>query len=144
MHVSDDELALCVRRLRDADLESHVEGCAACKNRLSGTARFLRDLATLSRRQRTADEPDKRREPRIPTNDIASMRVLNPLFSGREQVRLLDVSRNGLKIYVATLIEPGSLVQLRMQNIHVLGEVRYCVKAEEDGFNVGILIQDTQ
>jgi PilZ domain len=142
MHVSEQDLELYARgRLESpGEVEFHVESCASCRDKLCDVARFISDIATLSRQQEIHG-PEKRREQRIPTNDEASMRVLNPPFSGRESVQILDASRNGLRVRTLSARETGSIVQLRIKDVHVLGEVRYCLKVD-DGYNIGIQIQD--
>jgi len=56
-------------------------------------------------------------------------------------VQVLDVSRNGLKIRTPRFLSSGAVVQMRLRDMVIRGEVRYCVQTDE-GFYVGLFIQD--
>jgi hypothetical protein len=145
MHVDDNDLQRYLRGSADRmeDLEAHIEACASCRDRLACHARLASSRAWLSPLRSVGGQPEKRREPRIATDQTGSMRILNPLHTNREEVRILDVSKNGMKVRVPCSVALGAIVQIRVKNTHVLGEVRYCISADE-GFNIGLLIQDVQ
>jgi hypothetical protein len=84
---------------------------------------------------------ERRREPRISTDDAASMQVLNPLMDGRVAIRVLDVSRNGLKLSTLAHLQRGTLVQVYIRNIVAMGEVRHCVKIGDE-FHAGVRLDD--
>lgn len=86
---------------------------------------------------------ERRRGPRIPTDDIAYLRILKPASPERLVVRVLDVSKGGFKLGLGKSLYPGCEVQIRLKDVVALGEVRYCVPAKV-GFFAGIQIQAVQ
>ena len=84
---------------------------------------------------------EKRREPRFVTNEPAVMQSLNPLRLGITPVRVLDVSRQGLKLRIGRQFLTGSEIQVKLKDLFVLGEVRYCVQVGSY-FLAGILVED--
>jgi hypothetical protein len=119
--------------------EGNLATCPRCRKTLADVAKYATQLAGLSR-QHSYSGQEKQREPRISSNGTGLMRILNP-FSERFHVQLLNVSRNGLKIKTGVLLEPGVIVHMRLADSLILGEVRYCVTAD-DAFHAGIQIQD--
>jgi hypothetical protein len=67
--------------------------------------------------------------------------MLHPVVGDWSNVRILDASKSGIRVQTSEFIQTGSLVQLRIKNTIVLGEVRYCVDAG-DGFYAGVQVQD--
>lgn len=71
---------------------------------------------------------DRRREVRFATDQAAVLTQINPMTFGITPVRVGDVSRHGIKIYLPHLLYPGAMVHVRLRRIVVTAEVRYCVK----------------
>ena len=69
------------------------------------------------------------------------MRVLRPELSGSLPVRILDVSKDGLKVLVSRALDPGSLVQIRREDTVIIGEVRYSISVGE-AHHAGVHIQE--
>jgi hypothetical protein len=90
---------------------------------------------------RTAQQDiiDRRDKRRVQTDDPALLRLLKPFVPGHLSVRIVDVSKDGLRISTQTALEPGSLVHLRMRNSAVIAEVRHC-SASPDGFLAGLQV----
>jgi hypothetical protein len=84
---------------------------------------------------------EKRREPRFVTNDPAFIHSLNPLTLDITPVQVLDVSRQGLKVRTGQHIRTGSEIQVKLKDLFVLGEIRYCVQVGSF-FLAGILVED--
>ena len=84
---------------------------------------------------------NRRSETRFPTDERAKMKVLRPLGDTGSEVRVLDISKGGLKLEVSALLHPGMLVQVRMKSAIALAEVRYCIPAAM-GFHAGLRLQD--
>jgi hypothetical protein len=86
-------------------------------------------------------QPERRREPRYPTNDLAEVTILAERslpVSGQVE----DVSRSGIRISLTSSLRLGTLVQITFRRPAVIiGEVRYCRRAG-DRFQVGIKIVD--
>jgi hypothetical protein len=110
-----------------------------CEIKQAEAVAFVRRVAVATTTSHSGLE--RRREPRIATNDAASMHVLNPLLDGRVAVRVLDVSRNGLKLCTFTHLQRGTLVQIYLRNIVAMGEVRHCAKIGDE-FHAGVQLDD--
>jgi hypothetical protein len=85
---------------------------------------------------------EKRREPRFVTNNPAFIHSLNPLTLDLTPAQVLDVSRQGLKLRIGRLILTGSEIQVKLRDLFVLGEIRYCVHQVGSFFLAGILVED--
>ena len=144
MHVRDDELELYIfgrlSHTQDLVVESHLIECEACAAKLSDAVTFAGRLAELSRRQRPEDK-ERRRHPRVSADDPASVKLLNPPWSGPLEARVLDISREGLKLRVAEFLNPGSLVQIRLKGTVAFGEIRHC-RPVDTFFDVGVWLRD--
>jgi hypothetical protein len=69
------------------------------------------------------------------------MQSLNPLDMSLIPVQVLDVSRQGLKLRIGHNILTGSEIQVRLKDLFVLGQTRYCVQVGSF-FLAGILVED--
>ena len=67
------------------------------------------------------------------------LRMLQPFVPGYIAVRVVDVSKEGLRITAPTALEPGALVHLGMRNSAVIAEVRHC-SASPEGFLAGLAV----
>jgi hypothetical protein len=83
---------------------------------------------------------ERRQDVRIATDEPARMKVLQPLGPSAE-IRVLDVSRSGLKISVPEMLEPGTVIQIHMKNAIAFAEVRYSFQCGDD-FHAGVRFQD--
>jgi len=92
----------------------------------------LQKLAEISN---NAGSDEQRRDPRIATNDLASIRLLSTLE--KWEVRVLDVSRNGFRIYTPRFMASEAVVEVTSRNSVIRGEVRYCVQTEEAAYPRG-------
>jgi PilZ domain len=84
---------------------------------------------------------EKRREPRFVMNDPAFLHSLNRLTLDLTPVQVLDVSRQGLKLRIERQILTGSEIQVKLKDLFVLGEIRYCIQVGKV-FLAGILVRD--
>lgn len=87
------------------------------------------------------EAPERRRDARVATDDPAVMRVFRPDGSRLSNVKVLDVSKEGFKLLVPQPLDPGSTIQIRLNTVIVLAEVRYCVPCGEV-YHAGVLILD--
>ena len=56
-------------------------------------------------------------------------------------VRVLDVSKSGLKLSTSESIDPGTIVRVHIKGSLVMAEVRYCAPVGSE-FHAGIKLQD--
>ena len=146
MHVSDADLELFVFARLSADqtatVQAHVADCATCRAKAADVEDFKRQLSELSARQAAYNGEERRRELRVAPGDLGSMHLLHPLSVERLRVQIVDVSQHGMKLRVRESLSSGTLVQIRVKDTFVLGEVRYCVRADDKCFYAGIHIED--
>jgi hypothetical protein len=83
---------------------------------------------------------ERRQDARVPTDEPARMKVLQPLGPNTE-IRVLDVSRSGLKIEVPEFLAPGTVIQIHMKAAIAFAEVRFCT-VRGDAFQAGVRFQD--
>jgi len=144
MHLHPEDLHLYVlgRLLPDKarTVESHVSGCDFCNDGLTDAAVFVRDLSRLTVGHE--DSRERRQEHRIPTDDPASIRMISPFSIAIIEVRILDASKNGLKVRTPERLSRGTIIQVHMKCDIILGEVRHCTKRGEN-FEAGIAIYDS-
>lgn len=144
-HIADKDLELYVRgnltESASALVASHAGSCKACSRKLNETTELIRRLVELSQRQGFYDGEEKRLEPRTPMDESGLLQALNPLDVDRRRVKILDVSKVGLKLHCAVHLHVGTVVQVRLKNDFILGEVRYC-NPVTSGFHLGIKVQD--
>ncbi len=135
MHGSEKEQVLHERTISGG---ASPAAAGECLQRQAEANAFLKKvLATPPSYSAT----EKRSEPRVPTDDPASLHILSPLIDERFAIRVLDVSRNGLKLSSPVRLQPGMLVQVRIRNIIAIGEVRHCTNVG-DGFRAGVHLDD--
>jgi hypothetical protein len=85
---------------------------------------------------------ERRREQRRPVHEEVHLHVLNPLSDEILIVCMVDRSTDGLSITTVRPLSVGTLVQLRLKDALILGEVRYCVRSEVD-FKIGVRIESS-
>ncbi len=132
-HASSEELEHYVNgRLSAEDaglVQTHLETCVDCQLRLA-------DVALDGRWK----ESERRAEPRVPVDFNGRLKLLDPVTSvgPPHDVRVLEISRNGLKVRTPRFLIPKTLVQIRFNTKTVLAEVRYCTKTE-GGYDAGLV-----
>ena len=84
---------------------------------------------------------ERRRVRRLVTNDPAIIHSLNSLSPDFTAVKVLDVSRQGLKLRIGRQFLTGSEIQVKLKDLFVLGKIRYCVQVGSC-FLAGILVED--
>ena len=134
MHVREENLERYVlgllSRTRSSSVRSHLAKCSACGDRLK------KAVAGIGR-GRTEPGKDRRREQRSHVDAPASRQPLDPATGRKSEIRVVDVSTSGLRLRVPELIEPGTVVQIRLRNTVATGEVRYCCPVGKQ-FDVGV------
>jgi anti-sigma factor RsiW len=113
MHVSAKDLELyLLGQLTEENtsfVARHVSECESCTNHLEETKKFVARMRGLSQHLGQGTDPkERRRHPRIPTDNPARLRVLQPVVLAQEDIRILDTSREGLKLVTTRPIDPGS------------------------------------
>ena len=81
-----------------------------------------------------------RREPRFDVNDPAKVTVLNVPDYPSLEGQVSNLSKSGLAVTLPTGIPSGCQVKVELADGVVLGEVRYCKKAEDE-FSAGVAIE---
>ena len=92
--------------------------------------------------QAPAQTTERRSDPRQPAEQPATIKLLNPLHpAGRIAATVVDISKGGLRLRLNQSLMPGTLVQIRLGEKLLLGEIRYCTPAGEE-FHAGVRLQD--
>src|SRR5580698_11225867 len=114
MHVREDDIEMYILEslpLREqAAITNHLGTCAACQGKLVDAVRFASKISALTQRDKLGKE--KRRPSRIMNDVTASIRMLSPASSGRFQARVLDTTRDAIKLRVAEFLHPGATIQV--------------------------------
>ena len=143
-HVRDEELERYfwerLEKGRTLALESHLAECEACATKLSSVA-FFDQLVELSRKQAASAQIEKRREPRISTQDPGVLQKINPFSPDRLSIQIVDISKGGMKVNMASALEPGTMVKVRLKSVLVFGEVRHC-RTVNNSYHSGIQLYD--
>jgi hypothetical protein len=145
VHVLQHDLQTYLTRIlptgSDSGTERHLSGCEPCVARLTHWADFsatLRGIPTVL----PDGNRDKRRNPRFATNDSGVLQILNPFSVEYLEVKISDVSKEGMRLHVPMSVGRGSLVKVRMRTSLFFGEARYCEPAPDGFFNVGVQLHD--
>jgi len=145
MHLRDDLLELYLQEGLEsafiAKAESHLGFCKSCSARLVEAAFFTDQVAVFDHRQRAPDGNERRRLTRIATNDPATIQQVNPFSPDQSEVKVLDISRAGLRIHSSVSLLPGAFVKVRLRRIIALGVVQYCVTTKNE-FDLGVYLRD--
>jgi len=116
-------------------VESHLTNCVDCG------VRFEESRAAIGDWQPSYSGPEKRKHPRVVTNDPAVLTVLQQEPSPHFKTRILDASKQGLKLQVPHELMRGTVVQIHVRGLFILAEVRHCRPAGKT-FHAGVQIQD--
>jgi hypothetical protein len=140
VHSHEDDLELYVRgRLEPgyaSTVESHLLECQLCREQVSRCVCILLIRQPIERTK--SKRKYERSEPRFCTGDDALFQELNPLSMHRQNVKIVDVSKNGLGILARKSVSPGTIVQVRIQNNIEIGEVRYCLAFGDQVYRIGL------
>ncbi len=143
-HVRENELELYLKDQLSKDslasIDAHLGSCQACSGKLAEQDKCLWYLAELTAGE-GADDGERRRQPRLATNDPASVQILHPFSADIWDVRIVDVSKSGLRAHTPKSLLPGSLIKVKMQYSVACGDVRYCIPAD-NGFYAGVRLHD--
>jgi hypothetical protein len=141
MHIRDEDFELYLLERLDAEMKAAIEGhlrqCVACAIRVT-SVNILRES---SRAQAMAGGKDKRREQRIPTEGAGVLQRINPFSIDRLDIRILDVSSEGMRIGSPYPLDPGTTVKLRLSTVIAFGEVRHC-RLVSGAYQAGIHLHD--
>jgi hypothetical protein len=119
---------------KNPEIEAHIADCPFCRSKLAAAVEFSHALLHLQR-----EAAEMRDTHRVPTDDPATLQVLNPLSPDHWEVRIRDVSKSGMCVLTPKRIDRGAQVKVQRGTIIACGEVRYCVAVGEV-FRVGILL----
>jgi len=120
-------------------IESHLKSCVDCGVQFEESRAAIGQWAPDD--QPEFKGPEKRKNPRVTTDDAALLTVLQPERSARVKIRVIEASKDGMKLLIPHQVITGSIVQIHVRDLFIMAEVRYCIpKAQE--FHAGVKIQD--
>ena len=135
-HVETDKMrCFALDQLSTGDgsaVETHLMECASCRNTLAALAS-----------DGNWPGKERRRDPRVQSSGTVRLRVLDPIPSDgpRTSVQLVDGSKWGIRVDSPRAIKTGAVIQLRVHQQTVFGEVMWCNPAG-DGFHIGLQLLD--
>jgi hypothetical protein len=96
-------------------------------------------ITTENLGSQTEEAFERRREPRTRVDIPARLKSVDPVTSigPSASVRIVELSRNGLKILIDKEFFPKTLVQIIASNRIMMGQVRHSTPVE-GGFHVGV------
>lgn len=83
---------------------------------------------------------ERRRDRRVAVEAEGTVRMMNPIDRQPRPVRIADVSRMGMKLISPRRIEPGVVLQVRMNDLLIMGVVRHCTELNRE-FHVGVSVE---
>jgi PilZ domain/Putative zinc-finger len=135
MHTSLENLELyALGELPDdlsSQVETHLQSCVDCGVQFEETRLAIGQW----------NGPENRKSPRVATDDPAALTVLKPEQSARVQIRIVNASKEGLRLRIPHELLTGAIVQIHVRGLFILAEVRYCIEAGES-FYAGVEIHD--
>src|ERR1700722_10334930 len=121
VHMQTEHLELYALGALSEDLsiavESHLKSCVDCG------VRFQESRATIGDWQHGYSGREKRRHPRVATDDPAILTVIQQQPAMRVRIRILDASKQGLKLQVPGELVCGTVVQIHVRDLFILAEV---------------------
>ncbi len=87
--------------------------------------------------------PQRRIEPRIPTNRLAAVYSTGSGDPQRMFCNILDVSPRGMRVRTARPLTTGTQVRVTLREVSAIAKVCYCNRAS-DGFDHGLQIQELE
>jgi len=96
-------------------------------------------VSTENLRSQPIADFERRREPRTRVDIPARLKSVDPVTSigPSATVRIVEISRSGLKIFVDKDFFPKTLVQIIASNQIMMGQVRHSTRVE-GGFHMGV------
>jgi len=88
-----------------------------------------------------ADPAERRKDRRIATKASATMRVLGKAAGMAALIQIIDVSTHGLRINVPRALKRNERVEIRVEDMVIIGKVRYCVSNVRT-YHAGVLIEE--
>lgn len=89
------------------------------------------------------DAPQRRSEPRFPTNRLTAIYSTGSEGPERMFCTILDVSRHGMRVRTARPLRTGAQVRVTLREVSVIGTVCYCNRVD-GGFDHGLEIQELE
>jgi two-component system sensor histidine kinase/response regulator len=80
---------------------------------------------------------ERRRFPRFKSNDTVKMNLLSSAAQTCIDVKVLNVSNGGLRLWCSQSLDAGTLVEIQRGDEIAVASVRYCVPADQ-GFHAGV------
>ena len=140
VHASYDDLVryfqerLAPERL--SVIDPHLLDCDICREKLSKTIGSQLMLHFVGKAK--ADEKRERSEVRFTAGSEAIVQSLSPFSLDRQKVKIVDISKNGLGILAPKAASPGTIMQVRINAVVELAEVRYCSAGDGNEYRIGL------
>jgi hypothetical protein len=121
----------------DSATESHLRACGLCVALLTHWSDFSTKLHAIPV-VRPNGKRELRRNRRFETDGVGLLQILRPFSSQWWDIRITNVSTDGMRLNVRFRVPQGSLIKVIMQKSLFFGEARYCEPASDAVFYVGV------
>ena len=86
---------------------------------------------------------NKRREVRFQMHGFAQVRSVPPLNGRRVPGKILDMSKNGIRLQMRAQFPLGATLHIFLKQILLIGEVRHC-EPTGNGFIYGVAVNNSE
>lgn len=144
-HINPAELALFVQEKlpRDrADLvRAHIRICSECSERL--VAGLLARISDITAAESASRSVERRAAKRLPRSGVGYVQSICPLSFERIPAEMIDSSDTGIGLLTSIPLAVGALVQVCLDDVIVLGEVRSSRESEPGRYRIGVRLEST-
>jgi hypothetical protein len=141
-HIDIKELELFIHEKlppsRAERIRAHVRVCTECEERL--VSGLLSQISTIRTAHATGQPLERRASKRLPRTGTGYVQSLCPLSFDRVAAEIIDGSDEGFGLCAGTSLDIGALVQICVDEVMVLGDVRSCRPTEDGRFRLGVHI----
>jgi len=123
------------------DIQSHVQLCDVCRDRLISS--FLALFAELNGPRRENND-ERRIMRRFQSGELGCVQTLCPLSFERHAIRIVDVSDSGFGLLTDSFLAKGTIVQIQIGKTVSVGTVRSCRAIDDSQFRAGIRVRNSR
>jgi len=127
-----------------AKIAAHVYDCEVCRSGLEEAQQFAFQLAKTAGRSVLSSGHERCKEQRLGVTEAAQVKILQPPEFTAVECEATDVSSSGLRLRVPRAIFRGTSVEVKVEGAAIFGTVRHCQRNNEDGFDVGLEIDQVE
>jgi hypothetical protein len=82
----------------------------------------------------------RRRDHRYEVWESVVLSLVDSTGNGHQAATMVDVSKSGYRVLLGVALVPGTEVLTTLHSVAIVGVVRHCEQAGDDGFTAGVEI----